>query len=374
MPQYWFEVADERDDADLRRVLSHMPRDGRVAVVFRREPSFFSAAEVDGRFLQVIAAREQESGRIVGFGCRAISDRFLNGGAEPVGYLNSLRALDEYLTPAFVGRGFRHLRRLHEKDQRTRLYLNTITEGNKLAIRLLTSGRGGLPAYKFMGRYYTVAIDTDATPRGFKYEPPADLEIRFAREEDIEDVCEFLHREGSQRQFFPAYDLDDLLDVRGLLKNMVVADVLLAIRGGRIVGTLAGWDQREFKQTVVHGYGRAISRVRLLLNILGRFAGGMRLPKPGSELYFLTAALQCVADDDREVFQWLLVALQARARELGFDKVLVGMHQRDPLLDVLRNIPATAYTERLYAAAWEDGADMLNTLDDRVPYLELGAM
>ena len=38
----------------------------------------------------------------------------------------------------------------------------TIAEGNEMALRILTSGRAGLPMYHPAGRYHTIAI---ALPR-----------------------------------------------------------------------------------------------------------------------------------------------------------------------------------------------------------------
>src|SRR6185295_2018695 len=84
MSRYQFDVATEADDADLRRVLAETPMPGRIAVSFRREPSYFAAAEIDGRFRQVVAARELNSGRIIGFGSRSVCQRYVNGLPTPI--------------------------------------------------------------------------------------------------------------------------------------------------------------------------------------------------------------------------------------------------------------------------------------------------
>ncbi len=58
MSRYRFELATPDDDADLRHVLAATPMEGRIAVAFRREPSWFAGSVVDGRFRQVVACRD----------------------------------------------------------------------------------------------------------------------------------------------------------------------------------------------------------------------------------------------------------------------------------------------------------------------------
>src|SRR5262245_55825910 len=58
MSSFRFEVATHDADADLRRILAETPMPGRVVVSLLREPSYFAAAVVDGKFHQVIAARD----------------------------------------------------------------------------------------------------------------------------------------------------------------------------------------------------------------------------------------------------------------------------------------------------------------------------
>ena len=157
MNRYRFELAGPADDADLRRVLAATPMAGNIAVAFHREPSYFAGARVEGRFRQIVACRDTESGRVVGFGVRSASPRYVNGRPESVGYLSTLRLLGEHRNRGLVARGYAFFRRLHA-DGLARLYLTTIAEGNTTALTQLTSGRAGLPAYHDAGRYHTAAI------------------------------------------------------------------------------------------------------------------------------------------------------------------------------------------------------------------------
>ena len=48
MVRYQFEIATRADDAELRSILAATPMDGVISLSFRREPSFFDAAIVEG--------------------------------------------------------------------------------------------------------------------------------------------------------------------------------------------------------------------------------------------------------------------------------------------------------------------------------------
>ncbi len=141
MGRYRFELAGPKDDAELRAVLAETPMPGAISVAFRREPSYFAAAVVDGRFRQVIAARDEQTERIVGFGSRSVGMRYVNGRPTAVGYLSGLRILEEHRCAGVLARGYAFVRKLHE-DGRTPLYVTTIATENRAALAVLTGGRG----------------------------------------------------------------------------------------------------------------------------------------------------------------------------------------------------------------------------------------
>lgn len=369
MSRYRFDLATEADDADLRHVLAETPMPGRIAVSFRREPSYFAAAEVDGRFRQVVAARELDSGRVVGFGSRSVCQRFVNGVPTPIGYLSSLRLLAEHRNRGLVARGYAYFRRLHA-DRRAPLYLTTIAEGNALALRLLTSGRAGLPRYHPAGQFLTAAIPCRNT-RHTRSESPA-LRLRPASVADRPAIIDFLGRVGPRRQFFPCYSVDDLFTTGGAFRRLRPEDLLLAIRDGAIVGTFGLWDQSDFRQTVVHGYGPPLGWVRPIYNAWARWSGRPRLPGAGDRFRSRCAALPLVDDDDPETFAALLGTAVARSTDA--DYLLIGLHESDPLLSVVRRWPATWYPTKLFYVCWDDGEPVRRSVDDRPPYLELGSL
>jgi hypothetical protein len=366
MSVYRFEVATPDVDAELRRILAETPMPGQVAVSFRREPSYFAAAVVDGKFHQVITARDCVADRLIGFGARSIRDMYVNGRVEPIGYLNGLRCLAEHRNRGLVARGYAFFRKLHA-DGRTRIYLTTIAQGNESALAILTSGRAGLPAYHFAGNYLTAAL-----PLG-QCRALTNGGIRPAMEEDLPAILSFLNSVGPGRQFFPRYEVEDFFHPHGTFRDLQPADLLLAYRGERLVGMLAGWDQQAFRQTVVQGYETPLRWLRPFYNCWARCRSLPELPAPGQAFSYLTAALPLVADDDPAIFGALLENLLARRRK-DREYLLLGLHEADPLLAVVRSYRARWYTTRLHLVCWEDGEELRAGLEARPPYLELGSL
>lgn len=370
--RYRFELATPQDDLELRRVLRETPMDGKVSVGFQREPSYFAGSVVEGPFRQVILCRDDRTNEVVGFGTRSIREMHVNGSPSPVGYLGSLRILPPHRNLGLVARGFRFLRDLHA-DQRTELYLTTIAEGNERALAILTSGRAGLPRYQFAGRFYTVAIPI---PRKGKErtDPRGGVSFRPATRDDIPVVVAFLNREGRRHQFFPKYHESDFCGSRGTLKGLGVADLMLALDRSEIVGTLAGWDQRGYRQTTVCRYSLPLSWGRPLYDAWASLAGRRPLPVPGQLFRYVSAALPVVRDDRADVFNALLENLLSRLADRDADYLLAGFHETSPLLSIVRRRALASYVTRLYHVRWDEPNGIGDMPNGRSTYLELGTL
>jgi hypothetical protein len=297
---------------------------------------------------------------------------FVNGNPMPIGYLSNLRVLPGHRGARVIAGGYRFLKQLHE-DGKTPLYLTTITEDNERALSTLTSGRAGLPPYHDAGRYYTVIIPPRrANPK--RRTLPTGVGIRPAAKEDTNAVVNFLNRNGPRRQFFPAYEEADFLSPGAALKDLSADDLLLAVRGSRIVGTLAGWNQQRFRQTIVEGYRPPLQWLRPAYNAWSGIRGLPALPAPGQPFAYITGALPVVQDDDPSVIRALLDRLLDRIGTGGHPCLLAGFADKDPLLPLVRKYGMRSYITRLYHVCWEDGEELRTALDGRAPYLELGSL
>jgi len=369
MPRLQYALASERDDAELRRLLAETPMDGRVRLAFEREPSYFHAVRVQGGFAQVLVARDAETGAVVGTGSRVVRPGFVNGEPRPVGYLGDLRLRPAYRGGLAVARGYRLFRALHA-DGRTDLYHTVIAAGNRVALATIAAGRAGLPRYRDLGPVHAPALDVGRPL------PPvaADTGIIMGEPSLLPEIVACLTRNGQRKQFAPRYTVDDFTAADGRLRDFRVEDFYVAVRGSRVVGTLARWDQRAFKQTRVAGYAGPLRLVRPLVNLGAPVLGLPRLPPPGGRLAAFSVTFVAVDDDDPRVFAALLRRGYNDAVGQGYAFGLIGLHARDPLATVLADYRRTPFEARLYCVHFEDGAESFRRLDGRVPHVEVALL
>jgi radical SAM superfamily enzyme YgiQ (UPF0313 family)/ribosomal protein S18 acetylase RimI-like enzyme len=367
-PRVDLRLAVPADDADLRRLMAEMPMPGLVEVTYRREPSFFSAQCVEGRDTQTIIGHDVDTGEVAGMGSRSLKPAFVNGQPTTIGYLSSLRVRPAYRGSVHLARGYEMMRQLHEEGG-ARFYLSTVLHDNRAALAL-TRRRARLPVYHDIGQIRTVAISLRARPA---MQPSPELAIRRARREELPQVVAFLRHEGPRRQFFPRYREEDFATDCGLLRGLEPEHILLAFRGSRLAGVVAAWDQRPFRQTMVSGYPKAVHLARPLLNLWSRWRGLPELPPTCSLLNGCYLALVCICDDDTSVFGSLLQCLMDQQRG-SHDFILAGMHERDPLFASLSRYRRLEMLSRLYVVCWPDGQESFSGLDQRAPYVELGAL
>ncbi|MCY2930527.1 MAG: hypothetical protein NTV86_13715 [Planctomycetota bacterium] len=369
MSRFIVELATPADEAELRRILAAGPTPGAISVAFLREPNYFGDPASAGEFRQVIVIRDNDNGSIAGMGCRSIRLCSVNGRWMPVGYLSNLRLLPPVRGQGLLARGYEFLRELHA-DGRTAFYLSTIAADNQAAIAALTVHRAGLPAYHFAGQYVTTVLPLGRSQR----QPASGVQIRPAGPDDMPDVLRVLTASGPGRQFFPCYQASDFgPDARTFL-NLRSEDIFLAFRRQQLVGLLAAWDQYAFRQNVVHSYHGPLRALRPLYNAWAGLTGRPRLPQPGQPLRSLVAALPVVADDDPRTAAALLDAAMDARRGQGWDYLLVGLHESDPLLRALHARRGRRYVTNLYVVCWPDGESLHRWLDARPPYLELGTL
>lgn len=369
MSRFIVGLASPADDAELRGILAGSPTPGAISVAFLREPSYFGDPASAGEFRQVVVIRDNDTGGIVGLGCRSIRPCGINGQRMPVGYLSNLRLLPHVREQGLLARGYKFLHELHA-DGRTAFYVSTIAADNQPALAALTACRAGLPAYHLAGRYVTTVLPL-GRPQG---QSAGGVQIRPAGPDDMPDVLRLLGHAGSRRQFFPCYEASDFGPGARTFLGLRSEDIFLAFRQRQLVGLLAAWDQQAFRQNVVHSYHGPLRALRPLYNAWAGLTGHPRLPRPGQPLRSLVAGFPVVADDDPQTAAALLDAALAARRGQGWDYLMVGLHESDPLLRALHARPGRRYVTNLYVVCWPDGDSLRRSLDARPPYLELGTL
>ncbi len=315
-------------------------------------------------------AREEGSERLLGMGGRTVLAAWVNGRATRLGYLGQLR-LDRGCRgrTGMLKAGYRLLRELHG-DGATPFYVTTIIEDNRPARRLLEAGLEGLPTYRALEPFVTLALPV-ARRRG---RPRSGLPVGRAAAGDLEAIAECLGRNAPRYQFAPCWTREDLMSERRC-RDLRPEDFHLVRRQGRVTGCLALWDQRGFKQTIVRGYGRRLRLARPLVNRLAPWLGVPRLPPPGGEVRSAFVSHVAVDEDDPGTLLALLESARDGAAERGLDYLILGFARRNPLLAVVRRaFPHREYASMLYLVHWEDGTGAAAAMDDRVPHLEVAIL
>lgn len=372
-PRVIFQRAGPQDDDELRTLMQRNPTPGPPGIADLREPSYFESLCIAGRENEVLAARDEASGRMVGAATRSLKTAFINGRSVTLGRLGELRLEAPWRRGEVLGEGYRMLRERHRADGRVQLYVTTLRERDALARPRGGSGKGVLPAHHDLGRFHRRLIFCHPSPSHKRVEPPSGVTFHHATREAQYGLVEFLQREGARRQFFPVYELEDFSMSTGLLRGLRPDDIVLAVRGGRVIGSAAAWDQREFRQHyLASGWWRVLPW-RMAYNMLGLARGWPRIPGGGRSIPFFHLALACVQDDDPRLFAPLLAYL---VRDLGekYPFFVAGFHERDPLSPVLRTWRGFSYISRMVMACWDDGEVAYRNLDDRAPYFETGAL
>ena len=150
MSPYRFELAEPGDDEGLRDIMARTPMPGAISVVFRREPSYFGAAVVEGRFRQVMVIRDEQTSADcrhgITLGRQTVRERPKSGhrlSQRPAHPGGTPRARESAGPRFCLSCGNLHA------DGRTPLYLTTIAEDNRPALDALMGGRAGLPIVSF---------------------------------------------------------------------------------------------------------------------------------------------------------------------------------------------------------------------------------
>ena len=369
-----FQLATDRDDADLRHLLATNAMPGRITMTFEREPNYFVGCETMGRSWQVLIGRHQPSGEVAAVLCRATQPRFVNGQIVEIGYLGQLRVAEKYRGRWVLLHGIAALREL-DADGRVSTYLVAISDENRIARGILVDHpRSQFPAMREIGRIYTLGIILSKpwTTLSLFHRSRSSAQVERGSLARLGEIVAYLGHQGAHRQFFPVYEKTSLSGPA--TRGFQVEDLLIARQAGEIRGVLGLWDQSGYKQSVVQSYDKSLRRIRPLYNLAARAVGVQSLPAPGDHILSAYASFICVTDDDPHIFALLLGRAYRLATERGYAYLMLGLVERDPLLPTARRYPHISYHSSLYTACWQ-GARALNAaLDDRVPYIEIAAL
>jgi len=360
-----FSLATETDDAELRARMAEDWLPGNITVSFRREPSFFHGSSVQGESAQIIKCIDTATNRLVGLGSRFVNEVYINGKARRIGYLADLRAHTEFRGKSGLARGYRYLRQLHVEDP-VPFYYSMILEDNRVARDVLTTARCGLPYYRDRGRFLTPAVYLDLPKRPINING---VTFRRGCKDDLVNIFSFIEEHAKQKQMAPVIELKDFKTTR--LRDLNAEDFYLALDAKGLVGVIAAWDQSRFRQTYVERYNTILSIIRPAYNIFSIFTTLKPLPVPGSKVPYFYLAFVTIRDNDLNVFRGLLRYLYNDRRTGPWNYFIAGLHESDPLNQVLNEYRRIEVAGRLFIVHYSENQEDYDQLDDRIPYVEI---
>jgi hypothetical protein len=326
------------DGPALEELVSAAPMGGAIRIGVCRGGDFFAGVRVQADEPEVWGAFE-EGGRVVGVFSAGRRRVWLER-EQSVRVLGDLRIHPEYRRGTLLARGFRLLR---EQVFAPGEWAQTLVlESNRQALKLLTSGRGGLPEYRAAGSYSSWLLPGQRVSGG------DGIDVVRATQKDTPFMENLLGAAARRRSF------SHLVDLRGLggaaWPDLRIEDFLVARRGGEVVGMMGLWDQSRFHEWRVAGYGRAMVLVRPFWNGWAGLTGGLALPPAGGRLRMRKAtAVACGGDDPT-----ILRALLRRALgEVDCAPLLLGMSARDPLAAAVTGLRGRLERGRHFLVGWE---------------------
>ena len=354
-------VAQQRDSAELCRLVKQVPVPGAISLVYGRDPDFFAFLPAEGHANQVPMVKKD--GVINTIAVRSVRTLYVNGNPVDVGYLHGLRTLLAYRDKGYFARGFLHMRALHEKDRQVLAYLVTVIDARTQA--MFFKRRSNFPRFFDKGRYITYALPLKRKRKAKSFTQS----IERGSKETLPEIIRFLNDNGRQRQYFPVYSEQDFS--RFAACGLLFENIFIYRSQGAIAAVLGVWDQSAYKQTIVHSYNGWMRCSRPFVNAGLRLAGYCALPGAGERFGVAYACFACSKDDRQQPLAALLNHALFEWSGRGFHYLIIGFHQRDPLRQIAKGRCAIAYTSRVYLAAWEDGWEFCRAVSDQpIPYME----
>jgi len=353
-----FDIASQKDDAAIRRLLRETPMVGQVSISLEREPNYFADAGLAGESKQTIVAYDNE--RLACVGSCAIRRRFVNGQSRRVGYLGSLR-MDHQYAGRFdiVRRGYQFFHEL-QTEAPADLYFTSIAADNERALRFLERGAAGMPLYEFAGEFVTILIPTNGGQSNNR-----DLEeCTLSDAPSLDQLAAFLNGFNQQRQFAPCWSTEELHPLQGL--GLRAPDFCPVRKDRNWIACGAVWDQRSFKQTVIRDYAPWLKWSRPIFNGINRALNRPQLPMPGTTLSNAFASHLAFASDRPTEFLELTKLLSRSAHERGIKFLTLGLAANDTRLIVARKaFSGREYRSRLYVVRWPGIGRTAAELDGR---------
>lgn len=359
-------AARPEDDAGVRALLRRQVMEGTLRLTLEREPDGQHAAAVEGERHHMVVARRADNPEILGMASRAVRRVWWNGEPAFLGYLSQLRRVPELAGGRrLLRQGFEACNAARRNDELP-FDLTSILADNTNARRLLERGLPGLPAYRPFCNFSTLTFGTRTSGR-----QRSQAVIEYGSEALLPAIVDCLERNLRRYQLAPVWSLADLRSAERT-RGLKPTDFLVATEKSKVLGCLALWDQRSFKQVVVRGYDGILGPFRPWVNVGLTVVGRPRLPRPGRPLELAFLSHVAIDDDRPEILLDLVATARRTARRRGLDYLSMGFATDHPFTAAIQKATRARILESvLYLVG--SGANTAR-LDSRRPHVEVAVL
>lgn len=342
--------AQPADNQGLVALAAACPMVGAVSLRMGRAPDFFALNRFEGDRWKVFVAERNHT--IVG--CAAFSERrsFVNGREMRTGYAGDLKVHPAHRDTRIADALSLRVEEACADLVPTAPVLITVLAGNRAMERRLPGPRG-VPRLKLLGtiRTHSLSILWKRHVRSH-----TTISIDHAKWSDLGAMADLWRTVAPSRQLAPAMTARSMADWIREAPGLDISDYRLArSTSGELLGYLAVWDQRTFKQLHVVGYSTRMKAARSVFNLLAPVVGAERLPGAGYPLRCVTVAHVCVPGERPEVLRALVVSAHNELRHRRYSFMNVGLDLRDPLSPAMDGLLAQPTDVNAYVAASRAG-------------------
>ena len=366
MVKFSIDIAKKSDDADLKNILrkTHMPGD--MSLTFETEPSFFKAISILGIKQTVLAIRDEEKKIIVGFVIRSIKKVFIDEKITNVGYLSSVRILEEYRGSRLLYLGVKKLNNILDKSLE-KINFTTIISDNFYAQKVISTSRVGLPNYVNIGVNKTFAIKPTKKNR---YNSLSKIKIQRGIDGfSIEEIISFINENGKKKDFFPVFSKEILENLTSL--NFNLNSMYVAYIENKLLGVIGCWDQTEFKQTIVKGLSLKYKLLRYINNyFLTHIYDTPIITNVGKKIKAFYLNYIVIKESDKDIFSQMIDAISNDYSSKDYNYFLVGLDQNDPLCGSMSNFRSFNYDAIVYLV----NSNRKSLSKDRIKYLDISRL
>jgi ribosomal protein S18 acetylase RimI-like enzyme len=338
---------------------------GDISLRIERGPDFFALNRLEGHRWRVGVA--ERNGMIVG--CVAVSERlaFVNGREARTGYVGDLKVHPAHRDTRIADELSLYAERACEPLPPTAPVMITVLAGNRAMERRLPGPRG-VPVLRRIGTIRTHSIPILCRRR---VNDPESIRVASAGWTDIDEMAALWSRVAPLRQLAPVLSATAMADWILAAPGLDISSYKLArSSGGKLLGFLAVWDQRVFKQLNVVAYSRRMKAARTAFNLLAPILGGESMPRTGSSLNCVSIAHTCVPADKPRALRALVISAYNQLIGSGCSFMNLGLDRRDPLSAAVPGLFAQATDVDAYIVAPRRGV-IPESLDQRPLHNEI---